>query len=127
MPRYRAVIVGREDSGCGCLIGGIVVLALIAGIVVYGFTGATWVGIHVYSYFNNNNEPGAYETRPDYFYGCAGLLFVFGIGAVISMIFALLGRSRGAVWTTVIFFVLAVAAFAVTVILYNTYIKPLSP
>jgi hypothetical protein len=120
----RWILVEEEPSGgCGCLIGGILALALLAGILVYGFYGATWVGIHVYSYFNSNSAPGAYETRPDYFYGCAGLLFVFSIGTALTTIVALFSRAGGAVKTAAVLFLLAVAAFIATTVTYSTYMK----
>jgi hypothetical protein len=119
---YREV--GSSDSsGCGCLLGGILVLGVLVGLVVYGFFGATWVGIHVYAYFNNNNEPGAYEMPADYFYGCAGLLFVFAVGTALTTIIALFSRSGGAVRAAVVLFILGVGAFIATVITYNTYIR----
>lgn len=120
----RWILVKKEPSGgCGCLFGGILALALLGGLLLYGFYGATWVGIHVYSYFNKNNAPGAYATQPDYFYGCAGLLFVFSIGTVLTTIVALFSRAGGAAKTAAVLFLLAVAAFIASVITYNTYIK----
>ncbi len=82
------------------------------------------MGLHVYSYFNNNNAPGAYETRPDYFYACAGVLFVLAVGTALAMLVALLARSGSAAKIGGALFALTVVAFIVTVITHQLYFPP---
>jgi ABC-type Na+ efflux pump permease subunit len=121
---YRRV--GADYSGCGCLIGIIVVIGLLIGAALYGIRGALWLGTHLYSYFHNNNAPGADTavlTNPDYFYICAGLLAVFGAGAVLATITALFNHRKGAAWTAGVLLFLGVGAFIASVITYNTYMQ----
>lgn len=114
--------VGSGDPlGCGCLLGGILVIGVIGAVLIFAFGGAAWVGIHVYSYFNDNNAPGAYENRPDFFYGAVGLLFILSVCTVLATVVALFSRTRGAIRSAVVLFVLAAVAFVATVITHNLY------
>jgi hypothetical protein len=126
---YRRV--GGDFEGCGCLIGAIlvlgvvgVVLTLIGRVAAHSIFGPAWVGLHVYSYFNNNNSPGAYETKPDYFYACAGALFVLAVVTALVMLVALLGRSARAAKIGGALFALTVVVFIATVITHQLYFPP---
>jgi hypothetical protein len=116
---YRRI--GGDSGGCGCLIGLVVVLGVLGVIVTKLTPDAAWIGFHVYSYFNNNNAPGAYETKPDYFYACAGVLFVLAAGTALTTLVMILARSGRAAGIGGALFALTVVAFIATVITYIEY------
>jgi hypothetical protein len=117
---YRRV--GGDSGGCGCLIGVVVVVLGVLGVIVTKLTPhAAWIGFHVYSFFNNNNSPGAYETKPDYFYACAGVLFVLAVGTVLATLVMILARSGRAAGIGGALFAMTIVAFIATVITYIEY------
>ena len=119
--------VGGESEGCGCLIGAIVVLGVLGvaitliGKLAASPLGPAWIGLHVYSFFNGTCAPEAYLAKPDYFYACAGLLFVFAVGTALATIVALLGRSARAARIAGVLFVMTVVAFIATIITHQAF------
>jgi hypothetical protein len=98
-----------------------VAITLIGKLAAHSVFGPAWIGLHVYSYFNGNCAPGAYLAKPDYFYACAGLLFVFAVGTALVTIVALLGRSAGAARTAGVLFAMTVVIFIATIITHQAF------
>ena len=129
MERVRVRVVDPATEGCGCLVSGLLVIAVIgaatAAVFGFGTRGVIDLGIKVYEKFHNGFTPNTGSNSQDYFYGCLGLAVVFAGVTVLATVTALFTHGKRATSAAVIFFIFTIAASVGTVILYNTYMKSL--
>ena len=107
MPVIRVrVIDPRESSGCGCLIGSVLVIAVIALVSGYGAQGAFKLGDLAYALFHHGNE--IHGANGHAF--ALGTAYTAGVLAAIAAIIALISRRKAAIWAAA--FLLSVTAVA---------------